>query len=82
MDKTYTISISTNAVQVPYTPTRTKVQYSTWQANDPLVHYLASDLSDAADDAINNNVALVDSPASLGQPNSRYMPWGGYQTRY
>ena len=31
--------------QAPYTPTRTVVQYISWQANDPLVHYVASDLN-------------------------------------
>ena len=32
-------------MQAPYTPTRVIYNYQTWQANDPLVHYLASDLS-------------------------------------
>ena len=31
-------------VQVPFTPMATILQYTSWQANDPLVHYLASDL--------------------------------------
>ena len=34
-----------NAAQVPYTPTVTAYEYISWQANDPLVHYLASDLN-------------------------------------
>ena len=34
----------TNAMQMPYTPTATVVQDIVWQANDPLVHYMASDL--------------------------------------
>ncbi|HEX4343655.1 MAG TPA: hypothetical protein VH255_09700, partial [Verrucomicrobiae bacterium] len=39
--KTY--SISAPNTQAPFTPTRTRVFRYTWQANDPLVHYLASD---------------------------------------
>jgi len=37
--------ISDLAVQVPYTPTVNIYEYTTWQANDPLVHYLQSDLN-------------------------------------
>jgi len=33
-----------NAMQMPYTPTATVVQDVVWQVNDPLVHYMASDL--------------------------------------
>ena len=36
---------STNYTQAPYTPTATVVQHFSWQANDPLVHYTASDLN-------------------------------------
>ncbi|MGH7990736.1 MAG: hypothetical protein ACREDS_11185, partial [Limisphaerales bacterium] len=39
-------SMTTN-LQVPYTPIATTFQHITWQANDPLVHYLASDLNGA-----------------------------------
>ena len=40
---------STNAglrAQVPFTPTAKLPEYMAWQANDPLVHYMASDLVD------------------------------------
>ena len=33
------------SVQVPYTPTAITYEYTTYQANDPLVHYLKSDLN-------------------------------------
>lgn len=33
------------SVQAPYTPVKHFYQYTTWQANDPLVHFLASDLN-------------------------------------
>jgi len=73
-----------NAIQAPYTPTATVVQHVSWQANDPLVHYLASDLNwglngesaivyDANVDSITNN-----SPnGNLGIINQSYRPWGG-----
>ncbi len=38
----------TNAMQMAYTPTATVVQDIVWQANDPLVHYMASDLVNPA----------------------------------
>ena len=67
--------------QVPYTPTATVVQHVSWQANDPLVHYLASDLnwpnavppSDRTVDSL-----MTNSPnGNLGQLNQSYRPWGG-----
>ena len=74
----------TNAMQTPYTPTATVVQHVSWQANDPLVHYTASDLnwglngessiiSDRYVDTLTNN-----SPnGNLGALNQSYRPWGG-----
>jgi hypothetical protein len=73
-----------NAMQTPYTPTATVVQHVSWQANDPLVHYTASDLnwglngssafvSDRNVDNLTNN-----SPnGNLGALNQSYRPWGG-----
>jgi hypothetical protein len=77
------------AVQAPYSPTRYVVQYFTWQANDPLVHYLASDINDS----FAASAAAVPRPGvsyynagqtiqpltglNLGLLNDRYAPWGG-----
>jgi len=62
-------------VQAPYTPSRLRVQKVTWQANDPLVHYLASDLNDLnADTGIQNVLSGLDN---LGVLNNRYQPWDG-----
>ena len=74
-------------IQAPYSPTRYISQYVTWQANDPLVHYLASDI---AAPPLNNtstpqpglhayNFPITNGLTSLnlGQLNDRYMPWGG-----
>ena len=75
------------SIQAPYSPTRYISQYVTWQANDPLVHYLASDI---AAPPLNNtstpqpglhayNFPITNGLTSLnlGQLNDRYMPWGG-----
>jgi hypothetical protein len=76
------------SVVAPYSPTRYIVQYLTWQANDPLVHYLASDI-----DSPSPNISTTPQPGvshynagqavsgltnlNLGFLNDRYMPWGG-----
>ena len=67
-------------VQAPYTPTRTVYNYILWQANDPLVHYLASDLN-----YVNPGVIgwkQTDEPATQlpvvfqNTPGPRFQPWG------
>jgi hypothetical protein len=70
---------STNNIQAPYTPTAAVVQHVSWQANDPLVHYLANDLNWA--NAVRNDrnvTSLMDSSDgdNLGMLNTRYAPWG------
>ena len=69
----------TNAMQAPFTPTFTVVQHVSWQANDPLVHFLANDLNWANAIRTDRNVtSLTDSSDgdNLGILNSRYAPWG------
>jgi len=59
------------SIQTPYTPITFAVQYQTWQANDPLIHYLTSDL--------NGNQILkltANWPENLGVVNNLYQPWG------
>jgi hypothetical protein len=70
-------------VQVPYTPTVTAYEYISWQANDPLVHYLASDLNfqgtESGGPTTGINVSTRISPLprpSFNQVNDRYQPWG------
>jgi hypothetical protein len=86
-------SMATNlmlSVVAPYSPTRSVVQYVSWQANDPLVHYLASDI-----DSIPPKINITSLPKlgvnaynadqflaplsglNLGFVNDRYMPWSG-----
>jgi hypothetical protein len=91
-NKTLTPVAATNSllsVQAPYSPTRYVVQYITWQANDPLVHYLASDIdysfsansSSTPQPGVHHyNAGQIFSPLTslnLGLMNDRYSPWGG-----
>jgi hypothetical protein len=76
--KSYNATYTSTNLQAPYTPKRTRVQRLTWQANDPLVHYMTSDLTDTIDDTnIQHVVDWTNWPGIFGQPNHRYMPWGG-----
>jgi hypothetical protein len=72
--------------QVPFTPTVTVYDYTTWQANDPLVHYLGSDLNFSQ---IETKPASGVNPPNyhgvtnffgtlpnIGLLNARYAPWG------
>jgi hypothetical protein len=77
----YHYSSGTNMTMIcPFTPTRKISQTLSWQVNDPLVHYLASDLRDS----ISQTVFLVPLIGSfsvvpnIGKLNRRYAPWGGY----
>ena len=78
-------------VQAPYTPTRTLFCPYLYQPNDPLVHYLASDLNGTPGDTalwgssksfVNGRWAKNDGqPQALpttpvGVLSSRYQPWG------
>ena len=73
------------SVQAPYTPTRTMYDYTLWQANDPLVHYLASDLdyADTNTTGVHKNDSVppvLNTPGqnfqNLNQLGKRYQPWG------
>jgi hypothetical protein len=68
-------------LQAPYTPSRAIYEYRVWQANDPLVHYLASDLNYQdpgvfglfkSDDTITTKLPI----SNLNSPGKRYQPWG------
>ncbi len=66
--------------QAPYSPVRKLYMNSTWQVNDPLVHYTWEDLLDLER---TNNIQYAIPPTStptnsnLGAVNRRYRPWGG-----
>jgi hypothetical protein len=70
-------------VQVPYSPTVTASEYISWQANDPLVHYLASDLNFHGTESGGPTTGITVSTRSSPLPrpsfnlvNDRYQPWG------
>ena len=76
--------------QAPYTPARKFYKRTSWQANDPLVHYTINDLTDplVTDARSTNNVIQIRPPSissaeviaknsNLGRQNERYQPWGG-----
>jgi hypothetical protein len=70
------------SIQVPYTPTRTISVYSTWQANDPLVHYTLTDLTGlglfSTLPVTNYDRAVVNQLLNtLRRVNDRYLPWNG-----
>lgn len=69
------ISNFETSIQLPFTPTRKIVQRYVYEANDPLVHYMASDLFDFPD---TTNGFNLDNPPllKLVSQNDRYMPWG------
>ena len=81
---------NTNLTQIaPYTPTRIMANTTVWQANDPLVHYLVSDLNEASpflgsvksDDILSQPFPTV-FQNKIGQStfsfisDDHYQPWG------
>ena len=76
MQKTFSKS---NVFYVPFDPYRPLYLHTSWQANDPLVHYTIGDLTDLSVDPT-NRVDLADHNPPLdyvGRLNKRYDPWGG-----
>jgi len=78
---------STNAFNAPFQPYRNMYVATSWQANDPLVHYNVGDLEDLTARAAGTNVVLdtftssaPDPIANLGLVNGRYEPWGRVRT--
>jgi hypothetical protein len=73
------ISNTELSIQAPFTPMRLISQRFVYMVNDPLVHYLASDLYDPAGNT-NSRVTMSAPPAFLQPPlgiqSDRYMPWG------
>ncbi len=78
------------AVQAPYSPSAITYEYDTYQANDPMVHYLKSDLTYSGYDpnpnsGVQTGVHAVPMTVAglnlnllpdLGKVNARYQPWG------
>jgi hypothetical protein len=72
-----------SSAQAPYSPTKYVISYTAWQANDPLVHYLASDMTPSSDLGLTTKyftpppAGSLMSKVSIGQLNKNYQPWGG-----
>ncbi len=71
-------------IQAPFTPTAKRLQTWTWQANDPLIHHLRSDLTTPS---TQNLVVTILPPSllsisnfsNLGLVDTRYHPWNYFQ---
>jgi hypothetical protein len=75
--------LSSNTFNAPYQPFRNIYLLTSWQANDPLVHYTFSDLTDLVHTSfvVDQFSSLSPDPtANLGHVNDRYEPWGGNPT--
>jgi hypothetical protein len=74
------VYINTNLVQLaPYIPTRTVVSPVLWVANDPLVHYLTSDLLQPLDSTIYRSDNFSIPPIAIPNLSAlalRFQPWG------
>jgi len=79
---TYRNTANTNReMQAPFTPTRRTSQYVSWQANDPLVHFMAGDLQNLAEaDSLRREQPSgpIQPIPNIGRLNKRFEPWGGY----
>jgi hypothetical protein len=83
-DASYNGILVTNietSIQAPFTPMRQILQRYVFQANDPLVHYLSSDMNDINDDLATNRVNInsvqTNVIKTIGTISDRYLPWGG-----
>jgi hypothetical protein len=87
-DVSYAGTLVTNyelSIQAPFTPMRAIIQRYVFQANDPLVHYLSSDLNDINDDTtnrVNINSVQTNTVKTIGTYSDRYLPWGGLDPGY
>ncbi len=76
-------TVSSNIAPAPFSPTAKVRQMLLWEANDPLVHYLADDLFDqnGASDAVvlppNAPTNLPPITSAMYRLNERFSPWGG-----
>jgi hypothetical protein len=73
-----TVFYPSNTFAAPFQPVRSIFLVTSWQANDPLVHYTVGDLTSLT----RTNLVLDNLPtpaplANLGHVNLRYEPWGG-----
>jgi hypothetical protein len=71
---------ASNTFNAPFQPFRSIYLLTSWQANDPLVHYMLSDLIDPSRVTIALDTLFPSAPdptTGLSRVNARYQPWGG-----
>ena len=71
---------TSNTFNAPFQPFRNIYLLTSWQANDPLVHYMLSDLTDLVHSnlVVGSFSSTTPRPTDrLGMINARYEPWGG-----
>jgi hypothetical protein len=69
----------TNSFNTPFQPFRTVFLMTSWEVNDPLVHYTTGDLVDVGARTISDDQFDSTSPSpvdTLGSISARYAPWG------
>ncbi|HEY5915273.1 MAG TPA: hypothetical protein VJA21_32225, partial [Verrucomicrobiae bacterium] len=68
-----------NVFYAPFDPYRPIFIHTTWQANDPLVHYTMGDLIDLNLQPTNRVDFASHNPPldNIGKINNRFEPWGG-----
>ena len=69
--------LASNTFNAPFQPFRNISSLTWWQANDPLVHYMLTDLVNPAGTSLVLDRFSQAPINNLGQVNSRYEPWGG-----
>jgi len=73
-----TIFYPSNTFAAPFQPVRNIFFVTSWQANDPLVHYTVGDLTSLTrTNLVLDNLPSPTPTANLGRVNTRYEPWGG-----
>ena len=73
-----TVFYPSNTFNAPFQPVRSIYLLTSWQANDPLVHYTVGDLTSLTrTNLVLDNLPVPAPLANLGHVNLRYEPWGG-----
>ncbi|MBI3882318.1 MAG: hypothetical protein HY301_19955 [Verrucomicrobia bacterium] len=62
------------SMQAPFNPFMQLYHNATFQVNDPMVHYLGSDITDPNP---TSRVTPQPPPSNIRKINDRYQPWGG-----
>ncbi len=73
-----TVFYPSNTFASPFQPVRNIFLVTSWQANDPLVHYTVGDLTSLTrTNLVLDNLPTPAPTANIGHVNLRYEPWGG-----